>query len=222
MSFRVASRGLIGLPVGATSCVSFSLVPAESTSSLYGGALSRDGGADDGDAVADGDAASQKIAFILKAKVAAALATTTPEAALDAADALCDGEFLRATGRQALFVAWLGTGNHPVLDRFGTSRGPWYLPSGERVARSFSDLAMKGPEVPINTTAWGTRLAPDAVWTGTAANGSWAGEDCQEWKSANSYDYGRSGSPRPDAGGEWSAFGRSPCDALRGLYCFER
>ena len=65
-------------------------------------------------------------------------------------------------------------------------------------------------------------MAPDAVWTGTEANGSGAGEDCQQWKSADSADYGRSGSPRPDAGGEWSAFERSQCDVLKGLYCFER
>jgi len=136
----MASRGLFCLLAGATSCVSFSLVPDESSNSRDGGAASRDGGPDDGDAVADGDAASKKTTFILKAKVAGALATT-PEAALAAADALCGREFVEATGRQALFVAWLGTKDHPVLDRFGTSRGPWYLPSGQRVARSLSDLA---------------------------------------------------------------------------------
>lgn len=221
--FRLASRGLVGLLVGVCSCVSFSSTPYYApASSLDGGAASQDGGPDDGDAVADGDAARQKLAFILTAKVTGALAKTA-DAALHAADTLCEREFAQASGRQGFFVAWLVTVASPVLGRFGASRGPWYLPSGERVAQSLDDLAMHGPEVPIDVTAWGKRLAPDPVWTGSKADGSGANTDCQEWISDNSNDYGTYGSyGRPAAGGDWASAGGNRCNELSHLYCFER
>jgi len=81
---------------------------------------------------------------------------------------------------------------------------------------------MKGPEVPIFVTASGTRLAPDAVWTGSKEDGSSAVEDCREWTSAKFDAFGWYGDTRPDAGGQWSSVDKRKCDMPSHLYCFER
>jgi hypothetical protein len=117
------------------------------------------------------------------------------------------------------FKAWISTADASPATSFGRCSGGYELPGGGGVvAESFADLTDGTLRLPINRNAVGAVLN-GIVWTGTKANGTASGLDCQGWTSAGSGTFGRT----TEIGSAWTAAGSGTCSETgAGVYCFEQ
>lgn len=134
---------------------------------------------------------------------------------LAAADAICQQA---AEGRLApnTYVAWLSDGTTNAIDRLQGARG-WVRPDGQPVADEPSELAIRGPRVPISKTETEEEVRElSNVWTGTMPDGTRAAERCGDWTSMES---GMLGDPE-QGGGQFTSTTPASCQATQRLYCF--
>jgi hypothetical protein len=143
----------------------------------------------------------------------------------DAADALCElegHENNMNVGR--VFVSWLSmTGSSAISRLMG---GRWRLPD-KRIVFSEQLKIQSGPDIPINMHADGTVFTPDggdpdeeALWTGTFANGTGTGVDCNGWTSQ--LGPGTSGVVGTDDPVKWTDNGVRACDVAYAILCFQQ
>lgn len=122
-----------------------------------------------------------------------------------AADAICRAEAAAAKlPHPQSFVALVSTAAQPVRDRIPTGLA-WTRLDGVGVAGGRADLFDGSLRAPISLTSTGRYLpdspeGEDAVWTGTAADGSGiSGLDCLGWTSASVDEMALSGEPQTAA-----------------------
>ncbi len=139
---------------------------------------------------------------------------------LAAGDAICRS----LAGAAALpaaetFVAWLSTGAIAAGDRI-TTNGPFRRVDGYTVAGSKASLLGGAPTNSIHVDELGGHAnLSNFVWTGTLANGTPSGFDCEDWTSAAS-GVVTFGSRSRALGENWTARGTTNCGNNGRLYCF--
>lgn len=120
------------------------------------------------------------------------------------------------------FGAWLSTSTLDAIDRLPTGSF-WTLVDGETVVFPSHDALADGPATEIDMDENGNAVATQSVWTGTRADGTSSGEDCNEWTERlingvpRTATIGRSNA----LGGEWTDADVGDCTLRLRLYCFE-
>ncbi len=122
-----------------------------------------------------------------------------------AADAICRAEAAAAKlPHPQSFVALVSTGSQSIRNRIPTGLA-WTRLDGVAVASGRADLFDGALRAPISLTPTGRYLpdspaGEDAVWTGTAADGSGiAGFDCRGWTDASADEMALAGEPQTAA-----------------------
>jgi hypothetical protein len=89
-----------------------------------------------------------------------------------------------AAGLGGTWVAWLSYGTTNAIDRVGA--GPWYLMDGTTLAVTRAQLVAPPIAHEIDLTEMGQTLpTTKAAWTGTNADGTASGKDCDGWTTWN-------------------------------------
>jgi hypothetical protein len=135
-----------------------------------------------------------------------------------AADQLCTT--LATTAKLGgTYRAWLSVAGADAVDHI-TSAGPWQLVSGEIVADDKAGLTSGALKHLIDKDENGATppVEEDRAWTGTGANGRYAGPDCAQWAGGGN---GLVGEARNNANGQWGALGNEACGEQNRIYCFE-
>lgn len=145
------------------------------------------------------------------------------------------------------FMAWMSRSN---VDKGGLKNGAWptnyengfpscgtetpfFLPTGERVADSMSDLTSfllilgAGPELQINIDELGRSHNQSEVWTNTMDNGFLKSihADCDEWTSSRDSTGWVGQVHIEDVNGphkRWTDHIGAPCSSNLRIYCFEQ
>lgn len=166
-----------------------------------------------------GDAGCERVVFLTKDPV--------PFAQLVASDTFCTTLAASATAHPRVknrpFQAWTSTAGGPAMMRFVHGALAYVRPDAVVVASKWSDLTDGTIAVAIFRDQEGNAVnGVNDVWTGTTANGSSSGKNCDGWLNPNATsDVGRVSG----AGSNWSLFSPAiaPCSStnLR-LYCFEK
>ena len=134
------------------------------------------------------------------------------------ADALCT-TLATAANLGGTYRAWLSVAGADAVDHI-TSAGPWQLVSGEIVADGKAGLTSGALKHLIDKDENGATppFEEDRAWTGTGANGRYAGPDCAMWAGGGN---GLVGEARNNGTGQWGALGNEACGAQNRIYCFE-
>ncbi len=142
---------------------------------------------------------------------------------LAAADAFCQQ---RASDYSlpGTYVAWLSDGSTSAASRISHRVAAFALVDGTKIADNWSDLVNGNIDAPIDVGAGGA-LHENAIWTGTAADGSNAkpalcpnGCNCQKWQGGGTGLQGRSDATDL----AWTRAGTAKCDTMAGLYCVQQ
>jgi hypothetical protein len=140
---------------------------------------------------------------------------------LDAADALCAAAAAALPdGASATWRAWLSDNSTDAATRVA-DRSPWFGVDGGLTIAVFDELT--DPAVPltrgINIDENG-QFVNDHAWTGTDADGTGNGNNCDEWMNASG-NPGGIGQTNLFAEA-WTNQGNSLCDTSHHMYCFEQ
>ena len=101
---------------------------------------------------------------------------------LDGADAICQARAKSGPAAPGTYKAWLSTACQSRRRlRLTHATVPYRLVEGTQVAGDWDDLTDGTLDAPINRDQGGLLLPISQVWTGTAADGSFAGSDCVAW-----------------------------------------
>lgn len=135
-----------------------------------------------------------------------------------AADRICRTRAAAAgLHRPDTFKALLADGATPAFARFSQADLPWVRRDGVRIADNLAALQTGATYAPINVSETGTYLASIGAWTGIAADGSAAPEQCAGWTDATAQ--GRATTANI-AGPLWlRASGAYACATHYALYC---
>src|ERR1043165_2711354 len=106
---------------------------------------------------------------------------------LAGADAVCQARAV-AGGLLGKYTAWLSDSTRSVSTRMIHSSAPYQLPvlgagGGEIVANNWADLTDGTIAFAITRTESGAAVAANFAWTGSNANGSGTGFNCNNWTS---------------------------------------
>lgn len=113
------------------------------------------------------------------------------------------------------YIAWLSDPTTDAVSRLEGARG-WVRPDGEPVADEFTELAMRGPRVPLVVTEQLDDVRGFAeVWTGTDSQGQKHPSTCVGWTGDG---LGLIGDPSL-ALSAFTTFDARGCDQARRLYC---
>lgn len=119
------------------------------------------------------------------------------------------------------WVAWLSDDDSTAVSRLvaaGANRS-YRLIDGTPISQNIELLAVLGPDNPIDRTE-NDEVVPDPrVWTGTSADSTASGVDCDNWSSRDAADQGTLGDARSVT--NWSADTVGGCSGMAHLYCFE-
>jgi hypothetical protein len=142
---------------------------------------------------------------------------------LSSADAACQFAANQA-GLGGTWKAWLSDSTTSASQRLHHSTIPYKLLDGAQIADDWNDLTDGSLQNIINIDQTGQELGVldnNAVWTGTFADGTGAGDYCNDWTSSSSSDLGIVGifTLSTDS---WSWEVPYPCDQIAHLYCFEQ
>jgi hypothetical protein len=203
---------------------------AACSSTYSDGTMATDGGADAG---AGGDAAGSADSGDASAPCLGSLdcerfvfvtsRTTAGDIdGLEGADTFCQEHAdasPRLEGRK--FRAWLSTADTPANGRLPRGTRPYRRTDGVVVQTSF-DKILEGPLLqPINVDENGIVVPTSMVWTGSSAQGNFAGADCGGWYLAASTQTADVGSASA-VDVSWSNRGaEGACHQLARFYCFE-
>jgi hypothetical protein len=122
------------------------------------------------------------------------------------------------------WVAWAstddGTTAHNAVERIA-GNGPWILVNGTPVFENREQF-LNGPSHALDHTEFGSQTSaePTDVWTGSFAEGTASGNDCQLWTSSNAGFVGLAGD-YTSTGASWTEAGPLNCDQPARVYCFE-
>jgi len=94
----------------------------------------------------------------------------------DACNAAADG-----AGLDGFFVAWASTEFQDARDRLVTTNLPYKRTDGGVVANDLSDLTDRSLMLPIDRDEFGAGPWNYEVWTGTAPDGTFDGDNCDNW-----------------------------------------
>jgi hypothetical protein len=137
---------------------------------------------------------------------------------LAGADAKCNAAAAAATNpsvRGGKFKAWLSTTATSAADRLAHHADAYTKPSGEVVAKSWSDLVDGSIDAPIDEDENGKKVT-GKVWTGSTGAGEKGPKQCDEWGPSG--HFGRAGSiGQKDA--RWTSSTDEPCRCTLRLYC---
>lgn len=135
-----------------------------------------------------------------------------------AADRICRTRAAAAgLHRPDSFKALLADGATPAFARFSQTDLPWVRRDGVRIADSLAALQAGATYTPINVSETGAYMASIGVWTGIAADGNAALEQCTGWTDATAQ--GRATTANI-AGPLWlRAAGTYACTTRYALYC---
>jgi Protein of unknown function (DUF1554) len=102
---------------------------------------------------------------------------------LAGADAICQAraESLVSAAPPGTYKAWLSTSAASAASRLTHATVPYRLVDGTQIADDWDDLTDGTLDAPINRQEDGILGFISQVWTGTAADGSFAGSDCAAW-----------------------------------------
>ncbi len=115
---------------------------------------------------------------------------------LDGADAICQAraESLVSMAAPGTYKAWLSTSAASAASRLTHATVPYRLVNGTIVANGWDDLTDGSLDAPIDRHEDGILGTVVSVWTGTAADGSFASWDCAAWSSESTDVPGVTGS----------------------------
>lgn len=199
-----------GPPGGSSQCGDGELDPGEEC--------------DDGDGADDdecsNDCFAPRLAFVTRELYTGAVGS------LAGADDLCAAEAAAAGLGGSAWLAWLGSVAGSPSERFDDAFAGWYkLPSGEFLARGWTDLSDGTLRHPLDVGPDGQNLAgePRYAWSNVDAAGDpLDATDCSGWTSADPALRGRIGT-LDAAGSDWTSdAGLIACDTPLRLYCFQR
>jgi hypothetical protein len=159
-------------------------------------------------------APGEKLVFVTSTTYSGALGS------LAAADLHCLSS-ARAAGLTGTYRAWLSDGTSSAAARI-TGEGPWTTTGGEVAFASKSDLGV-APAADLLSEDGADVLGPGASgpWTGTSADGTPTGQDCDGWTNASADVGGTLGSAKKDDP-QWGGGGVTlRCNAKAPLICFE-
>lgn len=139
---------------------------------------------------------------------------------LAAGDATCQVEAAMAgLPDPASFVAWLSTASVDARDRV-TTNGPFKRLDGYTVANNKADLIDGSLDTTIHQHRDGDYvLGVPEVATGTLADGTASGTDCNGWTSASSTHDATYGHPNWARIDDWTVYLPGSCNSPRRLYC---
>ena len=140
------------------------------------------------------------------------------------ADRMCN-ERARRASLPGEYAAWLSDSFVSARDRLRHSPVPYVRTDGVRVADDWDDLTDGFLSAPIDHDAAGNpaTFEDPFVWTGSLADGSWAGSagSCELWSTSDQSRFGVSGHLR-SSDSAWSARGSLPCDSFGRRYCIQQ
>jgi hypothetical protein len=134
------------------------------------------------------------------------------------ADAMCAAA--AATGSlPGGFRAWISDSTDSPSTRLTQSSGPYHLVSGGLVANNWADLTDGTLNVPISDDEKGLFVGFVEVWTGTFADGTPSGRNCNDWSTTAAVgEYGTS----TVTNSGWSFTGGTNCPDVKHIYCVEQ
>ena len=137
---------------------------------------------------------------------------------LAGADAKCKLLAQSAGLGSGTWVAWLSTNTTFAKDRI-TSAGPWTLVGLAGIAVTKAQLTAPPLGRPLRRNENG-QAVNGLVWTGTAPNGTFTDDDCNDWTTEFPFFHAASGDSLA-SGDVWTAATASDCQTPHRLYCFE-
>ncbi len=140
---------------------------------------------------------------------------------IPAADLLCRIEALDGgLPSPDSFVAWLSDSSVDARDQLTLTNATYRRVDGYVVANSKADLIDGTNDLSLHADPWGNYLTGNlGVFTGTLADGTGSGGDCDDWTSAppGNATAGSAAHMRSD---EWTAGPPRPCGSSNHVYCF--
>ncbi len=117
------------------------------------------------------------------------------------------------------WIAWASTSAEPASTRLSHSTVPYVLVGGGEIAKDWADLVDGTLALPIDHDELGQPITGETkVWTGTKADGSFAGGNCLDWAGSAGGVYGTAGA----TDGTWTFASGNGCANEDRIYCFEQ
>ncbi|MCA9371783.1 hypothetical protein KC726_02690 [Candidatus Woesebacteria bacterium] len=126
-------------------------------------------------------------------------------------------------GLEGTYKAWLSTGQKNAVDNIRPSIDTGYITKDSggtkhTIAENLSDLIDGDLKDRIQYDENGD-IVIDGVWTGTNQDGTWSGNDCNNWKGAFISDQAMSGKSNYSSR-IWTEYQNQICDQSFHVYCF--
>jgi len=160
-----------------------------------------------------GGALPTKLAFVTSTEL-------TPEfGSAEEADARC-GVRAAEAGLSGSFRAWLSDSQSSPSTRFTKPEGNYVSVGGTVIAAGWAGLSSGSLKTTLDYDENNEQTTIGlTTWTGTAADGTATGEDCNDWSGSGKATIG----DLTAFGYKWSALPTpGDCTGFRHLYCFEQ
>ncbi|MBK8995724.1 MAG: hypothetical protein IPM35_08250 [Myxococcales bacterium] len=162
-----------------------------------------------------GDAAAPKpkIAFVTSTEY------TSDFGSVAKADAQCATRAAEA-GLSGSYMAWLSDSTSSPSTRFTRAEGNYVSVSGTVIAAGWTGLTSGSLKANLDYDEYSEQTTVGlTAWTGTAADGTATGDDCNDWSGDGQATVGEITA----YGFKWSALpAAQDCAVFRHLYCFEQ
>lgn len=159
-----------------------------------------------------GAATTPKIAFVTSTEYTSAFAT------IGEADAQCQARAAEAK-LSGSFRAWISDASSSPATRFVHAEGNYVSVEGTLIAKGWSGLTSGSL---VSTIDYDEHSEQTTIgletWTGTAADGTSTGVDCDGWSGSGQATVGNITA----YGAKWTEALSGDCDGFRHLYCFEQ
>lgn len=117
-------------------------------------------------------------------------------------------------------MAWMSDSTTSPNSRFTPNPNGYKLLNGTLIATDYDDLTDSTLLAAIDLTETGVGPTRPVVWTGTLANGDYAGASCADWTDSSA-GLVKAGNPT-SVDLKWTSAGRFSCTTKLPIYCFEQ